>query len=79
MTVLRECEPLAQAAVLWRDLQGILRLIGEEEFDVATARPRAKSLIAGACGHEDFDALTAAVAETASRAAAEIETLVARA
>ena len=78
-TLLRECEPLAQAAVLWRDLQGILRLIGEEEFDAATARPKIKSLIAGACGHEDFDALTAAVAETASRAAAEIETLVARA
>ncbi|MXX10185.1 MAG: hypothetical protein F4Z68_01990 [Nitrospira sp. SB0667_bin_9] len=78
-TVLRECEPLAQAAALWRDLQGILRLIGEEEFDAATARPKIKSLVAGACGHEDFDALTAAVAETASRAAAEIETLVARA
>ena len=77
--VLRECEPLAQAAALWRDLQGILRLIGEEEFDAATARPKIKSLIAGACGHEDFDELTAAVAETASRAAAEIETLVARA
>ena len=78
-TVLRECEPLAHAAALWRDLQGILRLIGEEEFDAATARPRIKSLIAGVCGHEDFDALTAAVAETASRAAAEIETLLARA
>ncbi|MCY3728840.1 MAG: fatty acid desaturase [Nitrospira sp.] len=78
-TVLREWEPLAQAAALWRDLQGILRLIGEEEFDAATARPRIKSLVAGACGHEDFDALTATVAETASRAAAEIETLLARA
>ncbi len=77
--VLREREPLAQAAVLWRDLQGILRLIGEEEFDAATARPKIKALIAGACGYEDFDALTAEVAETASRAAAEIDTVVARA
>ena len=77
--VLRESEPLAQAAALWRDLQGILRLIGDEEFDAATARPKIKSLIAGACGHENFDALAAAVAETASRAAVEIETLVARA
>ena len=76
-TVLRECEPLAQAAALWRDLQGILRLIGEEEFDAATARPKIKSLIADACGHENFDALTTAVAETASRAAVKIDTLVA--
>ena len=78
-TVLRECEPLVQAATLWRDLQGILRLIGEEDFDAATARPRIKSLIAGACGYEDFDVLTVAVAKTASRAAAEIETLLTRA
>ncbi len=78
-TILRECEPLAQAAALWRDLQGVLRLIGEEEFDAATARPKIKAFIAGACGHEDFDALTAAVDETASRAAAEIKTLLARA
>ncbi len=72
-------EPLAQAASLWRDLQGITRLIGEEGFDVTAAGPKVHSLVASACGHADFEALKAAVAETASRAAAEIDTLLSRA
>ncbi len=72
-------EPLARAASLWRDLQGITRLIGGDGFDAAAARPRVQSLVASACGHEDFDALKAAVAETASRAAAEIDALLSRA
>ena len=72
-------EQLAQAAAMWRDLQGIARLIGEEGFDPAGARPKVKSLVASACGHEDFDALTRAVTETASRAAARIDTLLSRA
>ena len=75
--VFRECEPLAQAATLWRDLQGILRLIGDKEFEAEAARPKIRSLVAGACGHEDFEALNAAVGETASRAAAEIDALLA--
>ena len=72
-------EALAQAAAVWRDLQGITRLVGEEGFDASTAGPRVKSLVADACGHEDFGALESAVAETASRAAAQIETLLSRA
>ena len=72
-------EPLAQAAATWRDLQGITRLVGEERFDAAAAGPKVKSLVAKACGHEDFDALTSAVTETASRTAAEVDTLLSRA
>ncbi len=68
-------QDLAQAAALWRDLQGITRLVGDEKFDAAEARPRVRSLVASACGHEDFDALTAAVTDTASRAAARIDSL----
>ena len=68
-------EPLAQAASLWRDLQGITGLVGEEGFDVTVAGPKVQSLVATACGHADFEALKAAVAETASRAATEIDTL----
>ena len=74
--VLQEREPLAQAAALWRDLQGVTRLIGEEGFDTAAAGPKVKALVANACGHEDFDALSSAVAETASRAATEMDALV---
>ena len=71
-------EPLAQAAVMWRDLQGVMRLVGEEGFDAAAGGAKVKSLIANACGQEDFDALASAVTETASGAAARIDTLVSR-
>ena len=74
----RGVDPLAKAANLWRDLQGVARLVGEEGFDVAAAGPKVKAVVAEACGHEDFDALSAAVVETASLAAAEIDTLVSR-
>ena len=77
--VLRDHEPLTRAATLWRDLQGILRLVGEEGFEAATARPKILSLIAGACGHDSFEALNATVGETAVRAAKEIDALAARA
>ena len=72
-------EPLAQAAAMWRDLQGVTRLVSAEGFDATAAGSKVKSLIAKACEQEDFDALTSAVAETASRAADRIDTLVSRA
>ena len=68
-------EPLAQAAKMWRDLQGIMRLVGDEGYDVETAGPKVRSLVANACGQEDFDALASVVVETASRAASRIDTL----
>ena len=71
-------EPLAQAAKLWRDLQGAMRLVGEDGFELEEAGPKVRSLVAKACGQDDFEGLTAEVAETASRAAARIEALVAR-
>ena len=70
---------LAQAAAMWRDLQGITRLIGEEGFDAARAGPKVRSFVSNACGHADFDALASAVTETASRAAAQIDTFRSRA
>ena len=68
-------EPLARAAAMWQDLQGITSLIAEEGFDATAAGPKVKSLVANACGQEDFDALESVVTETASRAASEIDTL----
>ena len=70
---------LAEAAATWRDLQGIMRLIGDEGFDATAAGPKVKALVATACGHKDFAALDSAVAETASRAAAQTDTLLSRA
>ena len=68
-------EPLAEAASLWRNLQGILRLVGEEDFKAEEAGPKAKAVIASACGAENFEALGAEVEDTASRAAAAIAAL----
>lgn len=72
-------EPLVEAANMWRDLQGVARLVGEEGFDLAATGPKVKSLVANACGYEDFEVLSSAVDGMASRAAAEIDTLGARA
>ena len=72
-------EPLAQAAMLLRDLQGILRLVGDEGFDVDAAGLKVRSLVASACGCEDFDSLNSTVAEAASRATDQIDSLVAHA
>ncbi|MYE83543.1 MAG: hypothetical protein F4X36_17225 [Gammaproteobacteria bacterium] len=68
-------EELAQAAAMWRDVQGVLRLVGGEGFDAAAAPRKTRSAIASACGHEDFDALQAAVAEAAARASREVDAL----
>ncbi len=68
-------EPLAQAAKMWRDLQGIMRLVGDEEYDIEAAGPKVRSLVANACGQENFDAVASVVVETASRATTRIDTL----
>ena len=71
-------DALAEAAGLWRDLQGVARLVGEDGFDLAAAGPKVKAVVANACGYEDFEALRSTVAELAPRAVAEIETRVSR-
>ena len=70
-------ERLAEAATLWRNLQGAVRLVADEGFAVETAAPKVKAVIARCCGLADFGALTAAIRETASRAAADIDALAA--
>ena len=66
---------LADAAALWRNLRGALLLVADEDASVETLGPRAKEALARSCDREDFDALNAAVGETAARAAAAINTL----
>ena len=67
---------LEQAATLWYDLQSIQRLVADEEFDASTAGTKVKTLIAHACGYEDFDQLNTAIVDTAANSAVEIDTLV---
>ena len=66
---------LAEAAKMWRNLRGILRLVAEDGFAVETASPKVKAVIARSCGMDDFGALTAATRKTASLAAAGIDAL----
>ncbi len=66
---------LAEAARMWRNLRGILRLLGEDECMDDAAYPAARAAIARSCGTDDFDALGAAIKVTAARAATDIDAL----
>ena len=70
--------PLAQAASMWRDVQGIACLVGDTRPGATAPGPQVRSLVAETCGYEDFDAVKSAIAVTASRAAAEVDTLLSR-
>ena len=70
-------ERLVEASKMWQNLRGALRWLAEDGFDIETASLSTKAVIARSCGVEDFDALTAAIREMASRAAADIDALTA--
>lgn len=66
---------LAEAARMWRNLQGILQLVAKGDFAVEQATPKIKNAIARSCEMNDFDALTDTIREMASCAAADIDAL----
>ena len=68
---------LAEAATMWRNLRGIQRLVAEDGLALETADLGVRAVVARAGGMDDFAALATAVRETASRAAADIDTLAA--
>ena len=68
-------ERLAQAAALWRNLQGIRRLVADGSPDVDSAKPGVREAIARSCGFDNFDILATAVHETGNQAAADIAAL----
>ena len=68
-------ERLAEAVTLWRNLHGSLRLIADDAFAVEAATSTVKTVIAEACGLDDFGALAATIRDTASRAVADIDAL----
>lgn len=69
-------DSLAKSAMLWRNLQGILRLTVEGRFAEDAATPGLERAIARACGVGDFGALKRLMAETALRAREHFESLV---
>ena len=66
---------LAEAATLWRNLRGIVRVVAGDGFVLETADPRIKAVVARACGMDDFGALTAAIRNTAACTSADIDAL----
>lgn len=69
---------LAEAATLWRNLRGILRLVAKDGAVTGAVSPQAQAVVARACGAADITALTAMAEATADRAAADITALTAR-
>ena len=72
-------EQLAEGATLWRNLQGIARLVHEDGFDLNNAQPRVQEFVAKACGQKNFAALGSAITELESRTTKAIDALVERA
>ena len=68
-------ERLAGAAMLWRNLRSILRLVADDGWSIETASPTSKMVLARACGEDDFDALVDAIRATATRAVSDIHAL----
>ncbi len=68
---------LTEAGKMWQNLRGILRLVVEDGFLVETASPSIKSMISRSCEMDDYDELVTAIHETASRAAAGIDEVMA--
>lgn len=66
---------LVETATLWRNLSGILQVVGEEPFAAATTSATVKAVVARAAGATDFGALTARIQELAASAAAEIQAI----
>lgn len=66
---------LADAAEMWLNLHGILRLVVKDGFAIEKASPKVQAVIARSCGMKDFSALTGAIHETAARTAADIDAL----
>ncbi|MDE0309560.1 MAG: fatty acid desaturase [Acidiferrobacterales bacterium] len=68
-------ERLIDATTMWRNLAGIVNLVTDRNPSHETASSTVKSVIAGACGLEDFDELYAAISEMAVASKAALENL----
>ena len=66
---------LYAATLLWRNVQGILRLTVEGIFEPDMAAPALKAVIARACLAVDFDALTQTMQRAAARTVRHYDTL----
>ena len=68
-------ERLADAAILWQDLGGILQLVGERAFEGGTATNEVQAVVAQAAGEDDFGALTSRIRRVAARIASDLRAI----
>ena len=66
---------LAEAANLWRNLQGAVRLVAGANAEIDALGTRAKAVLAQCCGADDFEVLATTVTDMAASTAAEIDAL----
>jgi glutamate-ammonia-ligase adenylyltransferase len=69
---------LGTALALWRNVQGLLKLLVEDEFDEAAAPPALKSALARGAGAADFDGLKSDILAAAARVRAWYASLIDR-
>ena len=72
----QDAETLAAALMLWRNVQGLLKLTVEEPFDESQASPALKSILAKGAGAVDFAALKADMDASAKRVLRLYENLI---
>ncbi|MYB34976.1 MAG: hypothetical protein F4X92_07625 [Gammaproteobacteria bacterium] len=70
-------EHLKSAILLWRNLHGSLSLISNGNRSIEDTAMSSRSMIAKACGNEDFNTLSKIVRDTAKIASKDIETMLA--
>lgn len=68
-------ESLADVASTWRTLHGIQNLVIEEANDLLESGTKVKSLVAHACGYDDFDTLLSMVEESADQVIRDTEAI----
>ncbi len=71
-------EELEQGATLLRNLQGIARLVHEEDFELNNAKPKVREIIASSCDQDNFSALTSKMTEIEINTAEAISTIIER-
>ena len=69
-------ERLTTAATLWRNLRGVVRLVGEEGFALEFGTEETKAVGAQACGENDFVGLISRMENVTPVAAAAVKELI---
>ena len=68
-------ERLAEAALLWQNLGGILQVVGKSAFSAGTPTDGVKAVVAQAGGESDFGALTRRIHQVAARVTSDLQAI----